>query len=159
MTKTIWNKEPKEKKVKAKKTKAKTRSWEVRNLDAWFSRYIRILYANKEWMVQCVTSWQWLHWTKIQLGHFITRGNYKYRRDPINCYPQSYRDNVLLKGNYIEYTLFMIRKFWVDYVELLKNDKQIVKITTQEIREQADHYKTLVEEHFLWKEYKSLEKW
>ncbi len=48
MTKTIWNKEPKEKKVKAKKTKAKTRSWEVRNLDAWFSRYIRILYANKE---------------------------------------------------------------------------------------------------------------
>ncbi len=152
--KTVWNKTPKVKAVKKKKPKAKTRSWEVKNLDSRFSRYIRILYANQKGMVQCVTSGDWFHWTKIQLGHFITRGNYKYRRDPINCYPQCYRDNVLLKGNYIEYTLFMIRKFWVEYVEFLKSDKQIVKITTQEIKEQADHYKKLVTEHHLWIEYK-----
>lgn len=64
--KTIWNKEPKVKAVKKKKPKAKTRSWEVKNLDSWFSRYIRILHANKKGMVQCVTSKQWFHWTKIQ---------------------------------------------------------------------------------------------
>ena len=48
-TKTVLNKTVKEsKKVVKKKPKAKTRSWEVKNLDSWFSRYIRILYANKE---------------------------------------------------------------------------------------------------------------
>ena len=66
MTKTIWNKQPKEKAVKKKKPKAKTRSWEVKNLDAWFSRYIRLLYANKKGMVQCVTSGKWFHWLEIQ---------------------------------------------------------------------------------------------
>lgn len=48
LMKTTRNKTPKVKVVWKKKPKAKTRSWEVKNLDAWFSRYIRILYANKE---------------------------------------------------------------------------------------------------------------
>jgi hypothetical protein len=46
--KTTWNKKEKVKVIKKKKPKSKTRSWEVKNLDSWFSRYIRILYANKE---------------------------------------------------------------------------------------------------------------
>ena len=155
-TKTVWNKTVKEsKKVVKKKPKAKTRSWEVKNLDSRFSRYIRILYANKEWMVQCVTSWQWLHWTKIQNWHFVSRSVYKYRRSEMNCHPQCYADNVMKKWNYIEYTFFMINKYWKDYVEFMKNDKELVKITTQEIREQAEHYKKLVTEHHLWIEYKA----
>lgn len=153
--KTTRNKTPKVKVVWKKKPKAKTRSWEVKNLDSRFSRYIRILYANKKGMVQCVTSWDWFHWTKIQNGHRVSRSVYKYRRSEMNCHPQCYADNVLKKWNYIEYTFFMINKYWKDYVEFMKNDKELVKITTQEIREQAEHYKKLVTEHPLWIEYKS----
>lgn len=156
--KNLWNKTTRNKKektkiVKKKKPRARTRSREVKDLDMWFSRYIRILYARKDGMVQCVTSKKWFHRTEIQLGHFITRGNYKYRRDPINCYPQCYADNIMKKGNYIEYTFFMIGKYWINYVEFLKNDKELVKISTAEIREMIEKYKWLVVEHPLWQEY------
>jgi hypothetical protein len=112
------------------------------------------LYANKEWMVQCVTSWQRFHWTKLQNWHFVSRSVYKYRRSEMNCHPQCFADNVMKKWNYIEYTFFMINKYWLDYVEFMKNDKEVFKISTQEIRELANHYKMLVTEHPLWIEYK-----
>lgn len=152
--KTIWNKELKVKVSKKKKPKAKTRGREVKNYDTWFSRYIRILHANKQGMVQCVTSWQWFHRTKIQNWHFLSRSIYKYRWSEMNCHPQCYADNVLKKWNYIEYTLFMIKKHWIDYVEFIQNDKEVYKISTAEIREQSNHYKSLVTSHPLRIEYK-----
>lgn len=154
-TKTVRNKTVKEKKkVVIKKPKSKTRSWEVKNLDCWFSRYIRILHANKQGMVQCITSGVWLHWTKIQNWHFLSRSVYKYRWSEMNCHPQCYADNVMKKWNYIEYTLFMIKNYWLEMVEFMKNDKEVYKISTAEIRELAEHYKSLVTSHPLWIEYK-----
>lgn len=48
----------------------------------------------------------------------------------------------------------MIRNYWLDMVEFMKNDKEVYKISTAEIKELAEHYKSLVTSHPLWIEYK-----
>lgn len=131
---------------KPKKTKKLSRWKLVKKLDKIFSQYTRLKYARSDGMVQCVTSKQWYHWKEIQAGHFITRGNYKYRWDEDNVFPQSYVDNCIKNGNYKEYTLFMIDKYWKDRVEEMVSDKQLVKISTAWIEEKIDYYNGLVKD-------------
>jgi hypothetical protein len=65
----------------------------------------------------------------------------------MNCHVQSYRDNVLLKGNYITYTKYMIDRYGRKAVdELERKSLSGVKITTPEIRELIIKYTKLVEE-------------
>ena len=94
--------------------------------DRVFSEYCRLYYCDKEWYVTCITSWIKMPWNKAQCWHFVSRGTMKYRYDILNCYPQSYQDNVMLSWNYRIYTLKMIDKFWKERVEEMINDKEIV---------------------------------
>lgn len=141
MTKTIWNKEPKEKKIKPKKVKKKTRWQLIKELDTLFSRYIR-QKNSINWMCKCITCWKLYQIKEIQNWHFITRWNYKYRRDEINCHPQCVVCNIFLRWNYIAYTLRMINKYWKEKVEEMQNDKELVKISTSRIYEMIDFYKS-----------------
>ena len=94
--------------------------------DRVFSEYCRLYYCDKEWYVNCITSWIKMPWEKAQCWHFISRGTMKYRYDILNCYPQSYQDNVMLSWNYKIYTLKMIDMLWRERVEEMLNDKEIV---------------------------------
>jgi hypothetical protein len=51
------------------------------------------------------------------------------------------RCNVILNGNYIEYTLFMIKKFGQKKVEEMKSDKELFEMKTWEIEEKLNYYK------------------
>lgn len=139
-------------KVLNKKPLKQTKSrWHlVRQLDSIFSKYIRLSYANKDWLVQCVTSGKRYHWKEIQCGHYISRSNYKYRRDEKNCFPQSYHDNVILSWNYKVYRKVMEQKHWELVVDNMENDKELVKISTPRIEEQIEHYTKIVK-HLLEK--------
>ena len=68
-----------------------------------------------------------MFWTKAQCWHFISRWTLKYRFDILNCYPQSYRDNVELSWNYKVYTLKMIDMLGREKVEEMMNDKETVE--------------------------------
>lgn len=46
----------------------------------------------------------------------------------------------MLNGNYIEYTLYMIHKYWQAKIEEMKNDKQSYKIATYELKEMIEYY-------------------
>lgn len=94
--------------------------------DRVFSEFCRLHYADKLGYVNCITSWVKMHRTKAQCWHFISRGVMKYRFDILNCYPQSYQDNVMLSWNYKIYTLKMIDMLWRERVEEMLNDKEIV---------------------------------
>jgi len=128
----------------SKKPKAKSRSKLIKDLDAIFSQYIRLKDAkmiDSELMAQCVTSGEWKPWKQQQNGHFYTRGRQATRWDEMNCHVQSYRDNVLLKGNYIVYTKYMIDKYGrkaVDELEYksLNGDK----IPTPVLRDMIEDY-------------------
>lgn len=128
------------------KTKKPTRSKLIKQLDHYFSQYIRLKYANPKWFVQCFTCGDIHHWKEIQNGHFVSRWNYKYRRDETNCFPQNIKCNIFLHWNYPTYTLKMIDMFGREKVEEMLSDKQLVKISTPEIEDMIQMYKIKVEE-------------
>lgn len=140
--------------TKAKKThklssKAKTkpikRSKVVKDLDNIFSQYIRLKYSDQYGYCICVTSGQKMFWKEAQCGHFVSRGKYPTRWDETNCHPQSVYSNIFLKGDYINYTIYMIDRYGREYVdELIDRSKQSVKIPTSELIEKIDYYKTEV---------------
>lgn len=94
--------------------------------DRVFSEYCRLYYADEYWYVRCITSGVKMFWTQAQCWHFISRAVMRYRYDITNCYPQSYKDNVVLSWNYKVYTLKMIDILGREKVEYMLNDKSTV---------------------------------
>lgn len=128
------------------KTKKKTRGQLVKVLDSRFSKYIRLLYSDKKWLCKCVTCWTVDHFKKMQNWHFITRANHKYRRDEKNCHVQCMRCNIYLSGNYKSYTLYMINRYWFEWVTEITNEaNKPYPIKGYEIEEIIQHYKWEVE--------------
>ena len=99
--------------------------------DRVFSEYVRLYYADSNWYVKCITSGVKMFWTKAQCWHFISRWVMKYRFDILNCYPQSYAENVMLSWNYKVYTLRMIDMLWKEKVEEMINDEETYSYTQQ----------------------------
>lgn len=137
-------KEPKVSNTTKVKKKSKTRWQLVKELDAIFSKFIRQRDSDYSWICTCVTCWAKAHWKTMHCCHFLSRSNYKYRWDEDNCFWGCYRCNVILKWNYIPYTLFMINKYGKERVEYMQNDKELSKIKTADIIEKIEYYKNLL---------------
>ena len=122
-----------------KKTKLISRGKLIKLLDSIFSRYVRLLKSTKGHCI-CKTCNSTVDWKNIQNWHFVSRKNYKYRWDINNCFPQCYVCNVLKHWNYQIYTLKMIEMYGKEKVEEILNDKELVKISTPEIKEKIEYY-------------------
>lgn len=139
------------KKPTNKRTKrVESRSQLVKKLDSIFSQYIRLKDAewrDGELQAMCVTSGEWKPWKQQQNGHFYSRGRYPTRWDEMNCHVQSYRSNVLFKGDYINYTRYMIDRYGREAVdELERKSLSGTKIPTPVLREMIEEYKIKVKE-------------
>lgn len=120
------------------KVKKKTRGQLVKELDRVFSIYIRRRHGDD---ATCVTCGITKPWKQMQAGHFYTRGRYPTRWHEDNVHVQCYRCNVLLKGNYISYTKYMINRYGMEYVDSLEiASNSPGKITTPTIIEMIEHY-------------------
>lgn len=124
--------------------KKPTRSKLVKKLDQIFSQYIRLKYAKKG-ICECYTCGQKAPRKEMQNWHFLSRGNYKYRRDENNCRVQDYRCNVIYSGNYKVYTMKMIKELGEKKVKEMIEDKSLAKIKTYEIEEMILLYTEKVE--------------
>lgn len=129
-----------------KKSKKPKRQKLIKELDHEFSRFIRLRDCDKRWMIKCPLCGAIIPFNKAQNMHFISRWVLKYRFDESNCYAWCMRCNVILNWNYIEYTLFMINKFWRGKVEEMKNDKRPFEMKTREIEEKLEYYKNVNQE-------------
>lgn len=126
--------------------KTKTKSKLTKELDAVFSRYIRNLYADGDY-VTCVTCGKTDEIRYMQNGHYVSRRFYSTRWDIENCHPQCYSCNVGLAGNYAQYSLYMINRYGSEILQtLVDRSKAPYKTTTQELQEKIDYYKGLIEE-------------
>ena len=117
------------------KPKSKTKA----NLDYIFSLYIRLRDSYKG-KVKCPLCWKIMLWRDSQNMHFVKRTYLKYRRDEENCYAGCKGCNVFLNWNYQKYTMFMIKKFWVERVEQMINDKSLGCFKEYELAEMCDKY-------------------
>lgn len=132
---------------KPKKPKKPTRSLLVKKADRIFSIFIRLRDCDKDGYIVCPLCWAKIYRKDAQNMHFITRGCWLYRYDEINCHAGCMRCNVILNGNYIEYSLWMIDQYWLEKVQEMKQkSKEVHKIPTYELESIIEYYTARVEE-------------
>lgn len=128
-----------QKKVKTQKNPSRSKL--VKKADSIFSAYIRLRDADKRWYVKCPLCWVKIHWKKAQNMHFITRSCWLYRYDEDNCHAWCMRCNVMLNGNYIEYTRYMQLRYGISAVDEMRvNAKKVFKLSTKEIQTIIEKY-------------------
>jgi len=131
-----------------KKPKKISRSKIVKKLDAIFSQFIRLKYADDLGMVSCFTCDKKTHWfgDGMQCGHFMSRKNYSTRWEILNCMPQCVSCNVYNYGRQFIFSKKLDEKFGDGTAEeLFVKSKQIVKFSTDELNDKIIHYKQLVD--------------
>jgi len=105
--------------------------------DYIYSEYIRFTKSD-DWICECITcktkiprnhTSTRIYGNAIQNWHFKVRRFLKYRYMDDNCSPQCYFCNCCLNWNYQKYTMVMIKKFWLEWVENVLNDNTIYSIS------------------------------
>ena len=124
----------------------KTISKLKKELDKYFSLYIRLRDATDEGMVQCFTSGRVYHYKSIHAGHFMSRRCLSTRWCEINVQPQSAADNLFAQGEQYKFGLNLDAKYGEGTAENLQiKSKQIQKFSRVDYEDKISYYKSLVE--------------
>jgi len=118
----------------------------VHRLDAIFSKYIRLKYADEKGMVECYTSRVKKHWTEMQCGHFISRSNFFTRWDERNCRPQTEYENCGKHGNIPVYAAKLEQENPGITEYLLEESRIVYKPTHEELKQMILNYHQKVNE-------------
>jgi len=123
----------------------KTISKLKKELDKWFSLYIRLRSATNEGMVQCCTSGRVYHYKELHAGHFISRRHLATRWCEINVQPQSAADNLFGQGEQYKFGLFLDSKYGVGTAdELQQKARQTLKLSRVDYEDKIAYYKKVV---------------
>ena len=125
----------------------KTVSKLKKELDKWFSLYIRLREANEYGMCQCITCGKVGHYKKdgMQNGHFQSRKHLSTRFDEENCQVQCVKCNVYAWGEQYKFSLALDGKYGEGKAEELQYlARTTLKISRVEYEEKISYYKDLV---------------
>lgn len=135
---------PKRKKVR--KGADKTVSALMKELDAVFSRWVRISNSDPEGYASCFTCGFRAHYKKLQNGHYISRYYKKYRFDERNCRVQCSMCNMWKSGDIPAYRMKLIAEIGSAEVESMECDyKELYRLDKDFLCEKIAHYKALLE--------------
>lgn len=116
-----------------------------RSLDAIFSLWLRSK-DSVNGVARCVTCGARKPVSELQAGHYISRVHLATRWLPENCAVQCGTCNVLRRGNYGEFTLYMIRTYGLDHIQKLVDLKRKqVKYTRMDLQAMIDEYQEKLE--------------
>ena len=116
-----------------------------KELDKWFSLYIRLRDATDEGMVQCFTSGRVYHYKNIHAGHFMSRRCLSTRWCEINVQPQSAADNLFAQGEQYRFGLNLDAKYGEGTAEELQyKARQTIKLSRIDYQEKISYYKSAV---------------
>jgi len=96
-----------------------------KDLDAIFSKYIRLKYS-KNGITHCYTCGRPHEWKWIQNGHYVSRRYTATRWDEGNCKPQCISCNLYNEGMKNVFAINLVREYGVEHLEKLeikKNNK------------------------------------
>ena len=132
--------------VKFLKVIMKTISKLKKELDKWFSLYIRLRDANEYGMVQCFTCGIVKEYNKgMQCGHFQSRSHLTTRFDEKNCQPQCVGCNMFKQGEQYRFALQLDGKYGAGTAEkLMYLAHRSIKFTRVESQEKISYYKDIV---------------
>ena len=125
----------------------KTISKLKKELDKWFSLYIRLRDANEYGMVQCFTCGIVRGYKDgMQNGHFQSRKHMATRFDEENCQVQCLKCNIFDSGQQYLFSLRLDEKYGEGTAEELEHFARTVhKVSRVEYEVQISYYKKLVE--------------
>jgi len=125
----------------------KTISKLKKELDKWFSLYIRLRSANEYGMVQCFTCGIVRGYKDgMQNGHFQSRKHMATRFDEENCQVQCVACNMFRQGEQFKFGINLDAKYGEGTAEELEYlARTIHKVSRVEYEEQISYYKNLVE--------------
>lgn len=123
-----------------KKIKKKTLSKWKHELDAIFSRYIRLRDKGI-----CYTCGLKKHYKEMQCGHFVPRQYLSVRFSEINCNCQCYACNMLYNGQPSKYAVNLKKQYGENIIEELEAQRQVItKLDEIWYRQQIAYYSDLV---------------
>lgn len=125
----------------------KTISKLKKELDKWFSLYIRLREANELGMCKCFTCGIVRHYKDgMQNGHFQSRKHLATRFDEQNCQVQCVKCNVYAWGEQYKFSLALDSKYGKGKAEALQYlARTTLKISRVEYVEKISYYKLLVD--------------
>ena len=124
----------------------KTISKLKKELDKWFSLFIRLRESTIDGVTQCFTCGKIDYHNKLQCGHFQSRRHLATRFDETNCQPQCVGCNMFKAGEQFKFHINLDAKYGEDTsINLQRKAMQSVKITRVEYEEFVSYYKLAVE--------------
>ena len=123
----------------------KTISKLKKELDKWFSYYVRLRSADKNGRNQCCTCGKIDNWKSLQCGHFVSRKHLATRFHELNCFPQCVACNIFRNGEQWKFGQFLDRNFEKGVSEeLIILGHSTLKISKVEYEEKISYYKNVV---------------
>lgn len=147
--KTLKNATAGKKTANKRKSRPKSKSLAKlkKELDAIFSKYIRLTHADSNGNCTCYTCGKVLHWKQIQNGHFISRQYLATRWHEDNCRPQDVGCNIYGNGKPLDFEERLKTELGDMYVENMKAMRhEIWKLDRHWYEKQIAYYKQRVDE-------------
>jgi hypothetical protein len=118
-----------------------------KELDKWFSLYIRLRSSNEYGITQCYTCSKAAHYKTggMQCGHFQSRSYLATRFDEVNCQVQCVGCNMFKQGEQYKFALALDANYGEGTAdELLYLAKTTIKISRADYEEKISYYKEIV---------------
>ena len=116
-----------------------------KELDKWFSLYIRLRESTSQGIAQCFTCGKIDYYKKLQCGHFQSRRHYATRWNEWNCQVQCVKCNMFEQGEQWKFGLNINAKYGDGTSKELEFLAQTsIKKMRVEYEEDIRYYKTLV---------------
>ncbi len=117
-----------------------------KELDKWFSLYIRLRSATGEGFGHCFTCGRIAHYKKLHCGHFQSRRFLATRWNESNCQVQCPACNLFGQGEQYRFGLYLDDKYGEGTSrELVILSQTTVKKTRIEYEEDISYYKAIVQ--------------
>jgi hypothetical protein len=118
-----------------------------KELDKWFSLFIRLRDATDEGLCQCITCGKIAHYKKgIQNGHFQSRRFMGTRYDEHNCSSQCLACNMFRGGEQYKFALALDAKYGEGKAEALEiKARTIFKYSRLDYTSRISYYKSCVD--------------
>jgi hypothetical protein len=126
-----------------KKQKKETLSSQKKKTWHEFSKFIRLRDARNGYCT-CVTCGAIKTWKTMQAGHFISGRTNSVLFEEKLVHAQCPACNIFKHGNYVNYTLFMLKKHTKEEIEqMIQDSKKIVKFSINDLKCLEKKYKEL----------------
>ena len=119
----------------------------IKELDVWFSRYIRLKYSDSRGYCRCISCGKVYFWKEIQNGHYMSRRYMSTRFSEDNCRQQGVECNIFNQGAIQMYRRALIKEIGEQRVDLIevRARQENKNWSLFELKQLIEYYKKEVE--------------